>query len=94
MSTHFNSQETAAIHNIHKIIGVGRSVKPICMEIGSQRAEYIAIHTVGKHETIQSLRNLLSAEMPFSMAADDEHTILVPLEAAMHPEAQHSQIAI
>lgn len=83
--------DNAAIANIEKIVGFGRHIAPCCLEIviGSNRrtVEYIAVDTVGKHETIQVLRNLMDGEMPFTIAADDEHKILIPLESALHPHA-------
>lgn len=83
------AEETKAIENIRAIVGVGPCVAVCVVEIGhngNRRAiDHVAVMAVAGRTADRILCDLMSAEIPCSVSAEDENKILIPFDAAAHP---------
>lgn len=81
------AEESKAIENIRAIVGVGPCVAVCAVEIGSNgnAIDHVAVMAAAGRTADRILCDLMSAEIPCSIAADDENKILIPFNAAVHP---------
>lgn len=83
------AEETKAIENIRAIVGVGPYVAVCVVEIGHngnrKPIDHVAVQAVAGRTADRILCELMSAEIPCSVAADDENKILIPFDAAVNP---------
>lgn len=83
------AEENKAIENIRAVVGVAPYVAVCVVEIGhngNRRAlDHVAVQAVASRTADRILCDLMTAEIPCSVSADDENKILIPFDAAVNP---------